>query len=116
MQLFGYFIPAMPTVIFTFSHSCVLPRNVCLWSPTVELSCFLSPARIKLSSVSLLCPVGFGVSRDCAVLTLVTAWCYVFDCGSFEWISEDKALVPVRGSCSGPCLLSHFPDKPNCIS
>lgn len=58
----------------------------------------------------------FRVPPDCAVLLLVTVWRWVFDCGSLEWISGDKALVPVRGSHSGPCLLSHFPDKPNCIS
>lgn len=58
----------------------------------------------------------FRVPPDCAVLLLVTIWRWVFDCGSLEWISGDKALVPVRGSHSGPCLLSHFPDKPNCIS
>lgn len=58
----------------------------------------------------------FRVPPVCAVLLLVTVWRYVFDCGSLEWISGDKALVPVRGSHSGPCLLSHFPDKPNCIS
>lgn len=27
-----------------------------------------------------------------------------------------KALVPVGGSHPGPCLLSHFPDKPKCIN
>lgn len=51
----------------------------------------------------------FHVTPDSAVLLLVTVWRWVFDCGSLEWISRDKALVPVRGSHSGPCLLSHFP-------
>lgn len=58
----------------------------------------------------------FRVPPVCAVLLLVTVWRCVFDCGSLAWISGDKALVPVRGSHSGPCLLSHFPDKPDCIS
>lgn len=58
----------------------------------------------------------FRVPSDHALLLLVTVWRWVFDCGSLEWISRDKALVPARGSHSGLCLLSHFPDKPNCIS
>lgn len=46
----------------------------------------------------------------------MTVRCWVFDWHSVEWISKDKALVPVRGSHSGSCLHSHFPDGPSCIS
>lgn len=95
--------------------------KVFLWSSlstTVKPYYFLCPNLMsKLASVSLHWPVGsFRVPSDCAVLLLVTVWRWVFDCGSLEWINRDKALVPVRGSHSGPCFLSHFPDKPNCMS
>lgn len=111
------------TVPVTGPHSCrrqyctaPLPQKVALWSSHSPVFCAqiwwanwrLSPCFGQWDS--------FRVPPDCAVLLLVTVWRWVFDCGSLEWISGDKALVPVRGSHSGPCLLSHFPDKPNCIS
>lgn len=54
--------------------------------------------------------------QDFWMFLLVALWCWVFDWGSLEWISPDKALVPVRGSHSGSCLLNHFPDELNHIS
>lgn len=96
---YWFFIQMTPdSISFFFTHSClgVSHRKVTLVPLIVKPRCCL-----KLSSTSPLCPVGVGVLRDCAKLTLVTAWHCMFDCGSFEWISRDKALVPARGSCSG---------------
>lgn len=99
---------------------CTLKKLLCGHhsGPTVKLHGFLCPdLTSKLASVFLLGQWdSFRVPPDCPVLLLVTVWRCVFDCGSSERISRDNALVPVRGSHSGPCLLSHFPDKPNCIS
>lgn len=102
---------------------CTLPlpkKLLCDHHPVLQLSHTVFCAQIWWANWRLSPRFGqwdsFRVPPDCAVLLLVTVWLWVFDCGSLEWISRDKALVPARGSHSGPCLLSHFPDKPNCIS
>ena len=99
---------------------CTSRKWLCDHHPVLRLSHTVFCAQIWWANWRLSPSFGqwdsFRVPPDCAVLLLVTVWRWVFDCGSLEWISGDKALVPVRGSHSGPCLLSHFPDKPICMS
>lgn len=125
-NLLRSYIMFSTTVSVTWPHPCniaqvhCLKKLFCAHHPVLQLSHTLFCARIWWANWRLSPRFGqwdsFRVPSDCAVLLLVTIWRWVFDCGSLEWISGDKELVPVRGSHSGPCLLSHFPDKPNCIS
>lgn len=52
----------------------------------------------------------FVVTGDC--MALRAGWA----AARWSGLACTKALVPVRGSHPGPCLLSHFPDKSKCIN
>lgn len=75
----------------------------------------LSDLMAKLMSFSNL---GFWLvgcilcSPQTALCCVWWLWCWLCDCGSLEWISVDKALVPVRGSHSASYLFGHFPTNP----